>query len=136
MILEEDSLLHFNYDTATHILTVTWPDLSSTPVAEIDNSLQKLARNIKNFDVRKVVADHRFGFTCLEDEGYKIAIENYHRSLAETRLEKLARIIPENPAWEYFIIQFSLELQDKLSLPFKVSFFKTWDEALDWLSSS
>ena len=133
MILEEDSLLNFRYDTITQILSVTWPDLKGTPLPEIENSLQKLARNIKNFDIRKVMADHRFGFTSLEGEAYKEVLIDYHRDLAETHLEKLARLIPENPAWEYFIIQLSQELHEKLNLPFKVRFFTKKADALKWL---
>src|SRR5688572_25199565 len=133
MILEKDSLLKFRYNIRTQILSVSWPDLSNTPLPEIENSLQKLSRNIKNFDIRKVMADHRHGYTSLDDETYKKAIENYHRSLADTHLEKLARIIPENPAWEYFIIQLSKELQEKLDLPFKIRFFSKKADALKWL---
>ena len=135
MILEKDSLLKFRYNIRTQILTVNWPDLSNTPLPEIENSLQKLARNIKHFDIRKVMADHRFGFTSLEDEAYKKVIEDYHRSLGETQLEKLARIIPENPAWEYFIIQLSQELHEKLNLPFKIRFFTKQSDALKWLKA-
>src|SRR5688572_5660910 len=133
MILEEDSLLNFRYDTTTHILSVSWPDLTSTPLPEIENSLKKLARNIKNFDIQKVLADHRYGFTSLEDKAYKKMLIAYHRKLAKTHLNKIARLIPENPAWEYFIIQLSKELQEKLNLPFEVRFFTKKAEALDWL---
>ena len=133
MILEEDSLLNFRYNTVTQILSVNWPDLTNTPLPEIENSLQKLARNIKNFDIRKVLADHRHGFTSLEGEAYKKVVEDYHRCLAETHLEKIARIIPENPAWEYFIIQLSQELKEKLNLPFEVRIFTKKAEAMEWL---
>ena len=133
MILEEDSLLNFSYDITTQILSVSWPDLTNTPLPEIENSLQKLASNIKNFDIRKVLADHRHGFTSLENEAYKKVIKDYHRKLAETHLEKLARIIPENPAWEYFIIQLSQELKEKLNLPFEVRIFTKKAEAMEWL---
>ena len=133
MILEEDSILNFNYDTKTHILSVSWPDLTGTPLPEIENSLQKFARNINNFDIRKVLADHRHGFTSLEDDAYKTVVEDYHRSLAYTNLEKLARLIPEEPAWEYFITHYSQELAEKLHLPFEIRFFKKKAEALAWL---
>ncbi len=133
MILEEDSLLQFSYDITTHILSVTWPDLSQTPLPEIENSLQKLARNIKNFDIEKVMADHRFGFTSLDDDGYKKIVENYHRNLKGTHLKKMARIIPENPAWEYFIIQISQELKKNLNLSFEIRFFNRKSEAMQWL---
>lgn len=133
MILEKDSLLRFRYNTIDQILSVNWPDLSNTPLPEIENSLNKFARNIKNFDVRKVMADHRHGFTSLDDEGYRKIIEDYHRRLADTNLEKLARIIPDEPAWEYFITKLTREMQEKLHLPFKIRFFKKRADALKWL---
>lgn len=133
MILEEDSLLDYNYDTHTHILSISWPDLSGTPLPEIENSLQKLARNIKNFDIRKMIADHRYGYTSLDNDAYKEMVENYHRQLAETNLEKLARLLPEEPAWEYFILNYSRELAEKLHLPFEIRFFSNRSEAIAWL---
>lgn len=133
MILEDDSLLKFSYDTVTQVLSVTWPDLSETPISEIENSLQKFARTVRNFDVRKVLADHRFGFTSLEDEAYKKILEDYHRNLADTNLEKLARLLPENPAWEYYIRQYSRDLHEKLTLPYQIGVFKSKSEALAWL---
>ena len=136
MILKEDSLLQFSYDISTQILSISWPDLSATPLPDIENSLEKLARNIRNFDIRKVMADHRFGFTSRDEEAYKKVIENYHLNLAQSHLEKLARIIPDNPAREYFINQLSRELDQKLGLPFKVKCFSTKTEAQNWLLES
>jgi len=133
MILEEDSILDFNYDTKTHILSVSWPDLTGTPLPEIENSLKKFASNIKIYDIRKVLADHRYGYTSLDNEAYKKVLEDYHQSLAETNLQKLARLIPEEPAQEYYIIHYSQELAERLHLPFEIRFFKKKADALTWL---
>ncbi|HSI89935.1 MAG TPA: hypothetical protein VK927_02415 [Adhaeribacter sp.] len=133
MILEEDSLMHFRYDTITHILSITWPDLTHTPMPEIEDTLQKLASNIQNYDVRLMLADHRSGYKILGDEKYRSAIENYHRRLAETNLEKVARLIPDEPAWEYMLTSYSKELQQKLHLKFKIRFFTNKTEAMAWL---
>ncbi|MFC5272354.1 hypothetical protein [Adhaeribacter terreus] len=133
MILEPDSLLKLSYNTQTHILSITWPDLEGTPLAEIEDSLNKVARNINHFDIRKFLADHRSGFNKLEDPDYKKMLERYHRKLAATNLEKIARLIPDEPAWEYLIKSYTRELEQKLNLPFKIRYFKDKTEALNWL---
>ena len=135
MILEEDSLMHFRYDTITHILSISWPDLTGTPMPEIEDTLEKLARNISHYDVRLMLADHRKSFAILGDEKYRNVVENYHRRLAQTNLEKVARLIPAEPAWEYLITNNSRNLQKKLHLRFKIRFFTQKAEAMAWLNA-
>ncbi|MBK0402686.1 hypothetical protein I5M27_06795 [Adhaeribacter sp. BT258] len=136
MILEEDSLMHFRYDTITHILSTTWPDLTHTPMPEIEDTLEKLASNIQYYDVRYMLADHRTGYAILGEDKYKKLIENYHRRLAETNLEKVARILPEEPAWEYLIANNTKKLQKKLRLKFKIRFFNHKTDAMAWLQEA
>lgn len=133
MILEDDSLLHFRYDTITHILSLTWPDLTYTPTAEVEDTLQKLASNIQFYDVHFLLEDHRKVFKILGDEKYKKVIENYHRQLAGTNLQKVARLISEEPAWEYLLTNNAKKIQKKLHLKFKVRFFTQKAEAMAWL---
>jgi hypothetical protein len=133
MILEEDSLMHFRYDTITHILSTTWPDLTHTPMAEIEDTLEKLASNIQYYDVRFMLADHRTGYAILGDEKYKKLMEDYHRRLAQTNLEKVARVLPEEPAWEFLIANNARKLQKKLRFRFKIRYFNSRAEAMAWL---
>src|SRR5688500_13370683 len=101
MILEKDSLLNFNYDTTTHILSVRYPDLTGTPIPQIKNSLDKLYRNLVNYDVKKLLLDLRYGIRGLTETQYRKLTNDFLQQLTQTRLEKVARILPANPAREY-----------------------------------
>src|SRR5688572_444169 len=133
MILEEDSLFDFSYDIGTDILTVRFPDAIGTPVSQIENSLQKLARNVANFDVKKLLLDISTGVPGLDDEHYQELAKHFLQTLRQSRVEKVARVIPENPAREYLIDHFAQEVYKDLSLPFKAQSFHDKNEALEWL---
>jgi len=133
MILEKDSLLNFSYDTSTHILTVTYPDMIGTPLTQIENSLEKLARTILIYDIKKVLLDLRSGVPGVDEENYKELVFQLHSSLTHTRLKKLARLVPEDPAREYLIRKFPRETREKLDLTFTDRSFTNKQEAIRWL---
>lgn len=133
MILEEDSLLNFRYDPKTDILSVRFPDLLHTPMPQIENSLEKLGRNIINFDVKKLLLDLRSGVIGLGEEDYRYHVAQFLKTLDGTRLVKVARVIPENPVREYLTDHFAAEMRNKLGLPFLAQTFTNKREAMRWL---
>jgi len=135
MILEEDSLLNFRYDPKTDILSVRFPDLIDTPIPQIENSLEKLGRNIINFDVKKLLLDLRSGVIGIGEEDYRFHVGQFLKTLGGSRLEKVARVIPENPVREYLIDHFAAEMRTKLGLPFEAQSFTSKTEALRWLKN-
>lgn len=133
MILEEDALLNFRYDPKTDILSVRFPSLVGTPKMQIENSMQKLGRNIINFDVKKLLLDLRSGVIGIEEEDYRHLVREFLQTLENSRLEKVARVLPENPVREYLIDHFAAEMRGKLGLPFQAQSFTSKTEALKWL---
>lgn len=133
MILEEDALLNFRYDPKTDILSVRFPALVGTPKMQIENSMQKLGRNIINFDVKKLLLDLRSGVIGIEEEDYRHLVREFLQTLENSRLEKVARVLPENPVREYLIDHFAAEMRGKLGLPFQAQSFTSKTEALKWL---
>ena len=133
MILEEDSLFLFNYDTATDILSVSFPDAVGTPLSQVENSLQKLARNVALFDVKKLLLDISSGVPGLDDAHYQELAKNFLKTLSHSRLKKVARVIPENPAREYLIDHVAEEMYANLALPFTARSFHDRTEAVNWL---
>ena len=136
MILERDSLFDFEYDPATDILTVRFPDAIGTPVPQIENSLQKLARNAANFDVKKLLLDLRTGVPGLEEADYHNLVESFLKVLKQSRVQKIARLVPENPAREYLIEHIADEMYRNLGLPFKARNFTSKAEACTWLQET
>src|SRR5688572_30079393 len=133
MILEEDALLNFRYDPKTDILSARLPDLIHTPTMQIEDSLQKLGRNITNFDVKKLLLDLRSGVIGIGEDDYRLLVGKFLETLENSRLEKVARVIPENPVREYLIDHFAAEMRGKLGLPFQAQSFTSKTEALKWL---
>lgn len=135
MILEEDSLLQFSYDVATDILSVRFPDVIGTPLAQIENSMQKLSRNVAVFDVKKLLLDISSGVPGLDEAHYRKVVKHFLEALRRTRLKKVARVIPENPAREYLIEHFAAEMYENLALPFQARSFTSKTEACAWLQN-
>ena len=133
MILEKDSLLNFNYDTTTHILSVRYPDLTGTPIPQIKNSLDKLYRNVVNYDVKKLLLDLRFGLRGLTEAQYRELTNDFIKQLSQTRLEKIARILPDNPAREYIVEHYSEVLRQDIIVAFVDNSFSNTADALAWL---
>src|SRR5688572_6851143 len=133
MILEKDSLLNFNYDTTTHILSVRYPDLTGTPIPQIKNSLDKLYRNVVNYDVKKLLLDIRSGVKGVTETQYQELVNDFLKQLSQTRLEKVARILPENPAREYLVEHYAQVLRKDISVNFKDQNFANKAEAVAWL---
>ncbi|MFC5272356.1 hypothetical protein [Adhaeribacter terreus] len=133
MILEKDSLFDFNYDTKTHILSVKYPDLTGIPLSQIRNSLDKLCRNVVNYDVKKLLLDIRSGVKGVTETQYKELVNEFLKQLSHTRLEKIARILPDNPARQYLVQHYAQILQKDISVRFKDRSFSNKAEALAWL---
>lgn len=133
MILEKDSLMVFNYDTTTHILSVSYPDLTGTPLPQIKNSLEKLYRNVVNYDIKKLLLDLRSGVKGVTEAQYRDLVNDFLMKLSQTRLEKIARILPANPAREYLVEHYSQILRKDITVNFKDQNFASKAEALAWL---
>ncbi len=133
MILEQDSLLVFNYDTSNHILSVRYPDMTGVPLPQIKNSLDKLYRNVINYDVKKLLLDLRYGLRGLTESQYRELSNDFLKQLSQTRLEKIARILPDNPAREYIVEHYSQVLRKDIIVAFVDQSFSNTSDALAWL---
>lgn len=133
MILEQDSLLNFNYDTTTHILTVSYPNLTGIAIPQIENSLDKLCRNVVNYDIKKMVLDLRTGVLGVNEAHYFEMLNKFLTDLSHSHLEKVARVIPENPAREYLVKHYLQVMRSDLNVNFEDRTFATIEDAEAWL---
>jgi len=133
MILEKDSLLNFSYDTTTHILSVTYPDVTGIPIPQIENSMEKLCRNVVNYDVKKLLLDLRSGLRGITETQYQELANKLLTELSQTRLEKVARVLPQNPAREYLVEHYAQVIRQDLTVNFTDRSFSDMDEAMAWL---
>lgn len=135
MILLENGILRLEYDPATDILQVRYPDLSSYLLAEIRHSLKIMVDTIRNYDVRKLLLDASNTAMDVSDEENRMLTLELASSLATTRLLKVARVQPFDPSKE-LRAQENIEAARRAGmLPYEVDTFTNRNDALSWLKS-
>ncbi|MBF8963726.1 hypothetical protein I0P70_10740 [Pontibacter sp. FD36] len=135
MILLQNSILRLEYNPATDILQVRYPDLQRYHLSEIRHSLQIMVETIRNYDVRKLLLDARTtAIEIEEDENRQLTVE-LAGMLSKTRLTKVARVQPADPEKEARA-QRNIEAARKAGiLNYEVATFTTPEEALIWLKA-
>lgn len=135
MILLQNSILLLEYDPATDILQVRYPDLQRYHMSEIRHSLHVMVETIRNYDVRRLMLDARTTSVEVDDEENRQMTLELAGMLAKTRLIKIARVQPNNLEYEARAQQ-NIDAARKAGLlAYEVATFTTPEEALDWLKS-
>jgi hypothetical protein len=131
MILYKSSLITLDYDPATDILSLDWPDIQDLFVAAVEQEIQELIKNIKHYDIKKLLLDTSRATVNVDMVQYQAFLEDFGRKLAATRLQKVARIGSSDPVREKLVHDAREVTQISGGLVFKV--FKNKAEALNWL---
>jgi hypothetical protein len=133
MILLENGVLRLEYDPATDILQVRYPDLSSFLLSEIRHSLKIMVETIRNYDVRKLLLDASHTAIEVSNEENRELTMELASMLANTRLLKVARVQPFDAKKE-MRAQENIEAARRAGLlPYEVSTFSNRMEAIHWL---
>ncbi|QCR21574.1 hypothetical protein C1N53_03900 [Pontibacter sp. SGAir0037] len=133
MILFENSLIKLNYDPATDILEVLYPDLHDYLMPEIKHSINTLVDTVKNYDIKKILLDSsRTIISVGQQESREIA--SYLASgLAASRLQKLARLQSASSTIEAISDSNVQYIRQAGLLPFDIQNFNNKTEAIAWL---
>ncbi len=133
MILLENSILQLEYNPATDILRVRYPDLQRYHLSEIKHSLQVMVETIRNYDVRKLMLDASTTSVEIDDEQNRQLTLELAGMLAKTRLLKVARVRP-------FVAEVETRAQQNIEvaraaglLTYEVGTFTSCEEAMRWL---
>jgi hypothetical protein len=137
MILHKDSLIELNYDVATDVLKVHWPDLTGFTMPEINYSLKKLIDTLRHYDIKKLLVDSRTSSIAdvTKDEHHLILLD-FTRKLMTTRLERLARIQTNDNSREDLVLQTADEAIHDLGIQFQFQNFSDEATALSWLNEN
>ena len=134
MILYQNSIIKLDYNPATDVLEVEYPDLHTFLIPEIKHTINTMIEVIKNYDVKKVLIDSsRTIINVSEDESRDITTY-LAAGLMQTRVEKLARVQSSASVVEETAQSNIKHVQDAQSLPFLLQNFSSKTEALHWLS--
>lgn len=133
MILFENSILKLDYNPATDILEVKYPDLHGFLLPEIKHSIDIMTDIIKNYDVKKLLLDStNTSISVSEDESREVAVY-LAAGIARTRVQKVARIQSSSASVEKTAQGNIRHLKEEKTLPFELHNFSAKQEALNWL---
>lgn len=136
MILHPNSPITMDYDPATDILCVEYPDLDTLMLPTIKHSMVILVEAIRNYDVRKLLLDaSRTHIDVTEEESRALTMQ-LAADLMKTRLQKLARIQPIDPTRETNAQENIRRIMQNGLLPYQLQTFTSKAQALTWLQDS
>jgi len=133
MILFENSIMKLEYNPATDILDVKYPNLYGYLLPEIKHSIDTLLETVISYDVKKMLLDSRDTMVSIKPEESTDISVYMASGLVNTRLQKLARLqsadtVVESRAEENFHL-----VKSSLKLSFQLKIFSDKDKAMEWL---
>ncbi|KAA9338938.1 hypothetical protein [Adhaeribacter soli] len=131
MILYQSSLITLDYDPATDILSVNWPDVQELYIPAVKKEVNVLVETIKHYDVKKLLIDTSRAAVDVDEEAYQNFLVSFARELMKTRLIKLARIGTKDQNREQLVNQTRDVTQ--ITQTIAVQVFNTKSEAQAWL---
>ena len=133
MILYQDSLLELDYDLRTDVLYVNWPSLTEANVSYLNISINELLNAIKHYDIKKLLIDSSTSRIEIPDEVYRPLIFSFINRLKDTRLYRMARVIPENTSREARLQGYTRQMRAENMFSYETGEFMSKDQALNWL---
>ena len=103
MILHKDGLIEMDYDVASDILLVKWLASDTSTSLELGYSMNLLVDKVRSYDIKKLLIDAREDVVGITDEEYVEINVEFANNLANTRLERVARLGTTNINRENFV---------------------------------
>ncbi|GAA4431278.1 hypothetical protein GCM10023188_18650 [Pontibacter saemangeumensis] len=122
-------LVNLDYNPATDVLTVEWPDIRACQADEISLALGDIVGNIRNFGVRRLLVDSRKTAGGISDGQYEKVTARFIRDIIASPVEKVARLESADAAREARLA--GLVRGCRMTIAFRN--FATREEAVRWL---
>lgn len=132
MIAHQDRLLTISFIKESDILIVSWSDSRPYHAAELQQSIDKVIETITNYKCRKLLIDASEANLDMDDETIRIALVGFAKQLAQTGVQKVARIITSNHTRETRI----QSIREEVTLPFQIYDISNREQALKWLQET
>ncbi|WP_276497087.1 hypothetical protein [Pontibacter litorisediminis] len=123
--------IKLEFDPATDVLYLEWPNIHDYTVYELRFILTELVSTIKHYDIKKVLADSRNSDLTLPEQEYEAIVAQFAEELCGTRLQKFARLTTGQPPREKAAQKAAEHVKDR----FEVRGFYTLEEAMAWLNA-
>lgn len=131
MIIFKNGFLTLDYDPASDILSFPMPSVNDVVMPEMKRCLGVIVEHVRNYDVKKVLLDARETDIGVEEASYGSVIAEFYRSLAATRLQKVARLATPGSVRERIISN----LFEDNHFPMEVKWFIEAAPAIEWLKA-
>ena len=136
MILFQNSIVKLDYDPATDIVEVMYPDLHGFLLPEIKHTIDIIVDVMKSYDVKKMLLDSTKTVSSVtEDESREVAVY-LAAGVANTRVQKVARIQSMVSTVESNAQNNIRHIQGSQLLPYQLKNFTSKADALAWLSDA
>ncbi|GAB3813102.1 hypothetical protein [Pontibacter rugosus] len=136
MLLHNDGLIELNYDVASDILFVKWPDLTNVSEHEITYSFQKLIDTLRHYDIKNLLIDTRTNDIVVTEQEYEAMMLQLSRDLLSTRLQRVARLQVLNPDREKRVVAAIEKISGYLHISVQYKSFTSEAEAFAWLKEA
>ncbi len=133
MLLHNDGLIELDYDAATDVLTVKWPDIVSAAKTELYYSFLRLNDTIRLYDIKKLLIDSRCNKVEVQEEEYDELMKVLCDGLKSSRLLKTARLGSMDQSREPKAEKHAHRLMNELKPAFAFKNFHNKSQALQWL---
>lgn len=134
MILHKDRYFEHLYDVKLDLVRVTWPDIENIYLPEIFHSVSVLVENVRNYNIRNLLVDARDTKLLTSYEEADRVVKAFTEGLAQSRLQKLARVESLNSQRENMLQHLTNQMNATYS--YTTMFFKDYNSAMEWLQQS
>ena len=135
MLLFENSIIKIDYNPATDILTVKYPDLHGYLLPEIKHSIDILVNNVRNYNVKYVLLDSTNTVVSVTPQESSEIATYMATGLATTRIQKVARLQSLDITVETRAKENIQKVFKSTPPPFRLKNFSNKADATTWLIS-
>ncbi|WP_439881987.1 hypothetical protein ACSX1A_02260 [Pontibacter sp. MBLB2868] len=136
MILFENSIIKLDYNPATDILQIQYPDLHDYLLPEIKHSINIMVDIIRNYDIKKILLDSTLTHISVSAEESREISTYLAAGIMKTRVQKVARLQSPSTTVETTAQENIKHIKDVQTLPFLLKSFSSRPEAIEWLEAS
>ena len=133
LVLDLTDLVYLDYDPTTGVLYARWPDNSPLMVQYFEESFEAVLLAIKTYEVKYLLLDSSRNRNSLSPEHYLHIFTLLFSGLAQTPLQKMARLKSSFEGIESKFRHYNHEIIEGIGIHFQVANFEWREEAIAWL---
>ena len=126
-----NKFIRLDYNPTTDVLLIDWPNMHDYSLPEVKYIIDEIVETVKHYDIKRILTDTRQSVITVDSAEYAGIINQLALDLANTRLQKFARITTPDPNRERIA-------RDAAALvvgAIQYKGFENSEEAIKWLTA-